>query len=372
MPSEHAKFGSSTAKRTNNCSAWVELSRGVPNIESAAAADGTIVHSIVEAWLLNPDERAGVEGAEEEHLELAADMMAAIDATMVKYDVEEYEPEVRGTVAEDVFGTIDYIGKAGATLIIGDVKSGKGFQVDAERNDQILFAAWAIGETDSDELQNLIEGTDKLVGIIWQPSRDGEIHTKEWAFTWDEVDEWADNHEQMIAKARLDGNKPTPGDHCAFCPAAFKCPAKTGDALRALQYNPTDIEILATNMAMVKDLKAWCNDVEKATYNALEVGQKVTGWKLVASRASRKWLDEAAAIKTLRRKLGGLKFVTTSKILGIGAMEKEIKRQKLSIDIDEMGLTVKESSGTTIAPADDKRPAVLSSEAFAAALASVQ
>ena len=244
-----------------------------------------------------------------------------------------------------------------------------GFQVEATNNDQILFATWAALHDSSGK--DLIEKCEQFLGIIWQPDRGGNIQTKEWAFSRQMVVAWGKNHAAKIALARKGGQTPVAGDHCAFCPAAFKCPAKTGDALRALQFDPKDLEILSTNMDMIEGLKAWCKDVEKVAYNALEVGQEVKGWKLVASRASRKWADEAKAIKALRRHLGGIKAITTTKMLGIGAIEKLMKKQDMPLHIlDE--LTVKESSGTTLAPESDKRPAVLSSEAFAAALASVK
>lgn len=367
MPTEHATFGSSTAKRTNHCPAWVELSQGVPRRESKAAADGTIVHSLVETYLLDND-APWPSTVDAEHIELAEDLLAAVEATMKKYNVTEYEPEVRGTVAEDVFGTIDFVGLAGDTVIIGDVKSGKGFQVEAENNDQILFAAWSAMMDSSVRAE--LQGVNRLVGVIWQPSRDGEIQTKEWEFDVGLVGRWGANHMAQIQKARKGGQTPNPGDHCAFCPAAFKCPAKTGAALEALQFKPDDLETIAKAMGVVDELKAWCADVEKAAYNALEVGQPVPGWKLVAKRASRKWADEAAAIKALRRPLGGVKQITTQKLLGIGAIEKMIKAAGVDISLD--ALTVAESSGTTLAPESDKRPAVLSHTAFAAAIASIQ
>jgi len=369
MPTEHATFGSSTAKRTNNCPAWVELSAGVPRRESQAAADGTIVHSLVEEYLLHGSLSLDLPGVDDEHIDLAADMVDAIEGTMKKYKIEEYEPEVRATVAEDVFGTIDFVGlDANNVLNICDVKSGRGFQVEAENNDQILFAAWAMLHQSS--CADLVDRAQTLRGVIWQPGRDGGIQTKEWEFGWAEVTTWGLHHAGQIEKARKGGQTPNPGDHCAFCPAAFKCPAKTGDALRALQYKPEDLATAAEAMNMVDDLKAWCRDVEQVVYNALEVGQSVPGWKLVPKRASRKWIDEAAAIKALRRPLGGLKAITTTKLLGIGAIEKLLKARKVEFDLD--AITVKESSGSTLAPESDSRAAVLSSEALSAALNSIK
>lgn len=369
MPTEHATFGSSTAKRTNHCPAWVELSADVPRIESKAAADGTIIHTLCEMMLLDDQfDMASIADATEDHMERAEALMDAIDATMQKYGVQEFEPEVRGTVAADIFGTLDFVGWGPGVILLGDIKSGQGLQVEAENNDQLLFAAWAC--TQASSVSNELKACGKFVGVIWQPDRSGDVQTKEWAFDRATVDAWGENHLQQITKARKGGQTPNPGDHCAFCPAAFKCPAKTGAALQALQFTADDLDKIAWAMDQVDQLKAWCADVEKAAYAALEVGQPVTGWKLVAKRASRKWIDEAAAKQALRRHLGGLKAITTQKLLGIGAIEKLIKEQGLAITLDN--LTKAESSGTTLAPESDKRPAVLSSTAFAAALASIQ
>lgn len=372
MPTEHATFGSSTAKRTNHCPAWVELSAGIPRHESKAAQDGTIIHTLCEHALLGgtPEELVVIAQANDEHIEKASELLAAIDATMSKYRVTEYEPEVRCTVAEDVFGTLDVVAVCeDGTVILGDVKSGKGYQVEAENNDQILFAAWAAMNQSSVTAE--VNQTDTFIGVIWQPDRDGEIQTKEWEFDKAQVIQWGAHHWNQIQKARKGGQTPNPGDHCAFCPAAFKCPAKTGAALEALQFKADDLDKIAWAMDRVENLKAWCADVEKAAYAALEVGQPVPGWKLVAKRASRKWKDEATVIKALRRLVGGKKQLVTEKVLGIGAMEKLLKAKDIDPAVLD-DLTVAESSGTTLAPESDKRPAVLSHAAFAAALASIQ
>jgi Protein of unknown function (DUF2800) len=372
MPSDHATFGSSTAKRTNACPAWVSLSAGVPRHESKAAADGTIVHTLCELTLLGSD-LPGIEdiaGATTEHMNLAADLLAAIDATMAAHGITEYEPEVRCTVAADIFGTLDVVGIDGKGLVLlGDIKSGRGFQVEVEANDQILFAAWAALQ---DLTVDMVTDTaTRFLGVIWQPDRNGEVQTKEWIFTPQIALDWGQRHMRQIDAARKGGCQPVAGAHCAFCPAAFKCPAKTGAALEALQFTADDLTKIAWAMDRVDALKSWCADVEKAAYNALEVGQSVPGWKLVAKRASRKWKDEGLAVKALRRLVGGKKYLVQEKLLGIGAVEKLLKQHEVDLAVLD-GLTIAESSGTTLAPESDKRQAVLSSVAFASALASIQ
>ena len=49
----HADFGASGSKRWLNCSASVQLSRGMPNYESKYAQEGTDAHACLEFILKN-------------------------------------------------------------------------------------------------------------------------------------------------------------------------------------------------------------------------------------------------------------------------------------------------------------------------------
>jgi hypothetical protein len=380
MPTEHAAYGSSTAKRTNNCQGWRYLSKDMPNKESNAAAEGTCIHTLNEEAFLDDDYSiAGALGTTvngilvtDDIVERAEALQAAAQGTIARHELVEWEPEVRATVADDVFGTLDFVGVTadGKTMVLGDIKSGQGHQVAAESNDQILFAAWAMLDGDS-TFYDEVEKVENFIGVIWQPDRGGEVQTKEWSFSPAIAAAWGEVHHENIRKARASkGENPNPGDWCAFCPAAPTCPAKTGDALRALQLDPEDLASISESMSMIEDLKAWIRAVEKTAYNALEIGQTIDGWKLVAKRATRKWIDEEAALAKIRRPLGGKKAVIVEKLITPAQAEKAAKAAGVAIDLEE--LTVRESSGTTLAPESDKREAVLSSEAFAAALDSVQ
>ena len=88
----------------------------------------------------------------------------------------------------------------------------------------------------------------------------------------------------------------------------------------------------------------------------------VPGWKLVNKRAVRVWKSEPEAILAMKRlNISPDKFMITS-LISPAKAEELIKKKT----VDE--LTNKVSSGTTIAPADDKRPAVLPVAAVAAQL----
>jgi hypothetical protein len=166
------------------------------------------------------------------------------------------------------------------------------------------------------------------------------------------------------------------GAHCTFCPAASLCPQKTGAAVAALLLKPDDLETLAGNLESALQLKAWIKSVETKAHEQLEGGAKLNGFKLVASRAVRKWRDAVAAEKTLRKMVRSSKgdkslkvtdVFTHPKLLSPPQIEKVLKAKKL--DFDRVGDYIEnQSSGTTLAREGDKRPAILSKDALRSAL----
>ena len=129
---------------------------------------------------------------------------------------------------------------------------------------------------------------------------------------------------------------------------------------------PDDVECLAESLRLATELKSWIRDVEKTAFEQLNAGVPVSGWKLVAKRATAKWKDEDSVIKAFRRRLGGIKGMTKQVLLSPAQMKKHAAARGVDIDFDEY--IVKSSTGNTIAPESDKRPAVLAGEAMAQAL----
>ncbi len=381
---KHYLNGGSTADRTDNCHAWKQLSAGIPNIESEAAKNGTAIHKMLEDNVLIDDydiaQRLGRECPETgltitlEMVELAQEMWTAAEALMDRYNCEFLEAETTGEYDDETGSTVDMVfaghspeGKPVTVLL--DYKSGRGKQVEAVGNAQLLHNAWCLQA--NSEASDMFDDAEMIVAAIIQPDRGGNVQTREWAFTKKMVVEFSDRHLIAIEKSKQPGVQPVAGSWCSFCPAEATCPAKTGDAQRALLRTPDNLELLAQNMALVELLKPWISSVEKAVYGSLELGAEVEGWKLVNKLARESWKDEQAAIRALRRKAGGKRAIVVEKLLTPAQARKVLKAAGHEVDLIEMGLTEKKSSGTTIAPESDKREAVLSAEAFGHALASV-
>jgi hypothetical protein len=81
---------------------------------------------------------------------------------------------------------------------------------------------------------------------------------------------------------------------------------------------------------------------------------RVPGFKLVAKRGTRQWVDEKEAIHWLDGK--GIEEPYTRKVISPAQAEKALKSRKIALPED---MTVSISSGSTLAAESDPRPAVI-------------
>jgi len=87
----------------------------------------------------------------------------------------------------------------------------------------------------------------------------------------------------------------------------------------------------------------------------LESSAPVPGYKLVAKRATKQWVDEATAYEWLTQNFPEAEVVETS-VISPAKTDKLLKKAKLSMPD---GMVVAISSGSTLVSEDDPRPAVL-------------
>jgi hypothetical protein len=380
---KHFPFGSSTAARTDICQQWRAQSEGVPTKDSDFAIDGTIVHGILEAWADDKPTPQKVEGhaVTADHIALAKEMWAKVSVLFEKYQIGEYAPEVMTFTADDVGGTLDLVGMShNYELILIDYKTGAGVQVDAEDNKQILFAAANILYGESC-FSDLVPDVESFIGVIVQPDRAGDIKVKEWAFSIDTVNEFWDTHKANIALAREGDGALEAGEHCRFCPANGLCDATTGNLLRMQQLNPEDIEQLTWGLGMIEEVKQTIKAIEKKAYDALEIGQDIPGWKLVRGRpGNTSWDDEKAALAKLKLMTRGCKIddvrvatlLEKKTIVSPTQAKALLKQVNCATDFLDEITHRPEPKGLTLAPASDKREAVLSADALHAALNSIR
>jgi hypothetical protein len=230
-----------------------------------------------------------------------------------------------------------------------DWKFGDGVAVEAEENPQALFyiaaamhtttTAWAFRDAAAIDV------------YIVQPP-----YVKKWTTDIARVRRF---EAELVLAVRAAEQPDAPlktGDHCRWCAAKSVCPLVTGAVERAdrAALKTVNVDDLAAALDKIEVLEGWIKDAREMAQTLLENGVDVPGYKLVAKRATRQWVDEAAALTALTE--AGLNATELTELKSPAQVEKVLKKHK--IDMPE-GLISSVSTGNTLASADDPRPAVL-------------
>lgn len=385
MTIKHSKIGASSASRWMKCPGSVRLCENTVRRSSEYADEGTAAHALAEIcltrWLtqdahpqIMADDHLGeiIEGQP-----VTQDMIEAVNVylTEIYNDTQpgdEQEIEVRFSLNEihtGLFGTADRVRyrPSTQTLRITDYKHGAGVPVEVEENPQLLYYAGG----GALRLHNR--------GIRWIelqivqprcPHADGPVRM--WRIdVMDLLDFMADLKEAALRTE--DPNAPlVPGLHCRWCAAAGFCPALSKQAIEtatrefgpAIPYEPGE---LAEALERVPMITQWLKSVNEFAYSEAMAGRIPPGWKIVEKRASRKWRDDQQTIAELKN--AGMKeddIFEPRTLKSVPNIEKVYGKKNMK-ELED--LIVMESSGTTLAPLKDRRPAVAkatATEEFAA------
>lgn len=353
--------GGSTAKRVINCPGSVALCQKVPPKPSSKYADeGTLLHNAMAEMLGHDKPLRELVGMQFNGIELTSELagekiLPALEA------LNEIDPETRlefaveevvsfGEVLPGVFGSCDLIGRIGDRAVILDWKFGDGVSVEAEENPQLMFYAAAAIRTS--RLSWVFDGAKEIECIIVQPPS-----IKRWVTTFDRIRQF---ERELIYAVKLSERPDAPmhtGDHCRWCAAKPICPLMTGAVDRALQQQIKELNVsqLGDMLQRADILEDWIRDLRGLALQVLESGNPVPGYKLVPKRATRKWRDEETAKAALLAHLP-ITEVTETTLISPAQAEKKLKKLKLGLPDDQV---ISVSSGTTMAPESDPRPAVL-------------
>ena len=401
-PSGHSELGASGAKRWMTCPGSIKLSRGMPNVTSSFAAEGTVAHYVGEQCLLcghQPEDYIGQEhDVEGFRFTVDAEMATAVRtytdhvrqtgfkkrnafveqrlAMLPAADQLTHDPTAL-ELAGKMFGTGDFLGWKPATseLHVMDYKHGSGVAVEVADNPQLQYyglAALAMPDAPwANEVENVV------VHVIQPrcPHPDGPVRTA--SYKRDEL--WTFGEELLSAASatETDSDRLVTGDHCRFCPAQAVCPKVKEESMSRAKLifsdaanriepaveSPADLtdEELVTVLDSASTITSWINACQKYAHDRLERGddaEYVRGhYKLVPKRASRRWKDEKAAAEDIGLSLGlelddiyePRKMYSPAKLdKALGKEAKELIAQH----------TESVSSGTTLAPVSDKREAI--------------
>jgi hypothetical protein len=355
--------GGSTAKRVINCPGSVALVKLAPKSPSSIYADkGTLLHTVISDVLAEDKAPEDMIGMQYEDQTLDQDMIDdKINPALDLLDQLDPHQEMKivvetrvgfGSYLPGAFGSCDLLGRIGDTAYVIDWKFGDGVIVTAEDNAQLMYYAAAAMRTP--EVAWVFEGVTNIECVIIQPPA-----IRRWRTTPARIKQFERELKRAVKVASQPDAKLYAGDHCRFCPAKPTCPLITGAVDRALkiQLDQQDNTMLSTYATQAVILQGWINDLNALVEKKLKAGDKIVGWKLVAKRSARKWVDEEGATFDLVYKLDVPEDdLYEEKMKSPAQVEKILK--KLNKELPE-GLTVSVSSGDTLAPDSDPRPAVL-------------
>jgi hypothetical protein len=352
--------GGSTAKRVINCPGSVALVQKMPPQPSNKYADeGTLLHNVIADIVMSDNPPEHYLGTKYEDQVLTQELidnklkpaLAALDEIDPTKEME-IEAETRvgfGDLLPGVFGSTDLIGRSGQRAVVLDWKFGDGVMVDVVENPQLMFYAAAAMRTE--KAKWAFEGVDEIECVIVQPPQ-----VKRWVTTPKRIAEFELQLVQAVKLAQKPDAELKTGDHCRWCAAKPICPQMTGAVDRALktQIEAIDAPALGAYLANADMLEDWIKDLRALAHQILDSGASVPGYKLVAKRGIRQWADEKQASIALSDM--DLFPYKEPELLSPAQAEKELKKRKLALPDD---LVVSVSSGTTIAPENDPRPAVV-------------
>jgi hypothetical protein len=351
----------------------VRLSKGIPNISSVFAQEGTRAHAVAELALskgIDPSTFVDLEiegGVVDEEM---ADFVRVFTDHCNSIPGKEHWVEKRFNLASlhppaPMFGTADYVvyDESAKTLHVVDLKYGQGVVVEVLNNPQLRY--YALGAAISMPLGTDVE---KVVITIVQPRAAhsaGPIRSEEIDFLdligfAGELMEYA--RATTVADAPLHA-----GSHCRFCPASGRCPEQRERAQLVAQSDFSAVEFVPPAPGIIPDdqfaemlgklhiLDDWMKAMRAHAQQKLDRGEAVPGFKLVAKRAVRKWSDAEATAEWLLAK-GNTKdeIYVPADLKSPAQIEKLIGKKNLPGDH-----VTKQSSGLSMVADTDPREAVV-------------
>lgn len=408
---EHAMLAPSKMKMHFNCKAsLIPLEHPVPEIPSPSALEGTKAHELMELSLkelmarectedsrLEPGKLPWLQyrqqyGAEmTDHIKTLVKRIVKVIETIGIQNVYRVIVETPVKFSENIYGTLDvailYVKDGERRAYILDLKYGKGTPVSARGNEQLGTYLVAVLRTEEwDAKQGTI--------VVYQP-RNSEVSENPF-------DQWKVEHIQIrtlekqlvkfekeamkILRLHAEGKETdvveVVGDWCRFCPRKAICKtfARTNSVDGLLMLDDAEpLEQLDVPVVLVKkrgrtpikipdpkeipdeqisiilkqadSIREFLKAVEVYAAARFFSAKKLPGWKLVAGRSSRKWLDDETLVFKKLRKLG-VKEPFNMKLKGITEIEQEIGKGM----VDE--LTIHSTPKPKLAPVDDPRPAI--------------
>lgn len=363
-PKGHAVLSASSSERWLNCPPSARLCENYEDKGSDYAAEGTDAHTLCEMLLKQalgiPTEdtienltwyNSEMEDCAEAYAAYVVELLESAKQTCSDPVVCIEQKVDFSRWVQDGFGTADCIVIADGVMNIVDYKHGKGVEVSAERNPQMML--YALGAL---EIFDGIYDIDTVRMTIYQP-RKSNISIFE--MPKDELLKWAETELTPKAQLAYEGQGEFHcGEWCRFCKAKAECRerAEANLALARYDFEPPALlndEEIADILGKVDALTAWATDVKEYALQQAVSGKDWPGWKLVEGRSNRKYTSDtavAAAVESI-----GLDPYER-KVLGITAMQKLLGKSRFE---ELLSPYIEKPQGKpALVPESDKRPAI--------------
>lgn len=363
---EHLIYGTSSAGRIVACPGSVKKSQDIPPRPAGEAAiTGSMHHLIQEVCQRDrkvPEQCLGMMYAEggmtreflEEDLDLSDIAYDALNKLLDDLDIDEVMYEIFVELVPGLAGgTIDVLGLSEdrKTLLDADFKFGS-VPVPVENSPQ--HSMGLVSARADPQTNDLFSDVERVVYAIIQPRRKGVTFL--WETTLDHLDTFEKQFRAAMKKTDIN-----PGSHCKYCPAAPYCSERRATVMGANLLGARAVEELQAGMDIVAEVEAWVASMKEEGYLQMCRGVPLRGWKIVDKRAITKWTDADGAEAWLKNKRIARRDITNPAKLRTPKQVADLLRKKgKNIDLTEF--TKSESSGTTLAPEDDDRPAVIASD----------
>jgi len=377
--SQHARFAPSAAHRWLNCPGSVALAESLPPAErreggdSEEAQEGTKAHALAaQALQFAIDGVPMLYGADvpEEMQEAIHLYVTTVMAAVRPGDEVLVERKVK--LDDDLWGTLDaaVVHLADLSVEIFDFKYGVGVVVEAISNEQGGIYLLSLAEYASLRPAKF---------TIVQPRaghKDGPVRS--WEPHPGELRRLRQRAEAAIDKGKRQYAPLAAGEWCQFCPARGHCPelSRHAQLVAATEFEVVaepavqdvvaalPIEAVVAALAKTKVIEIYLKAMRDRIEKDLNDGRPVPGWKLVAKRPRRVW-NSVDEVQTWAESAGldFFDYYEPAVMKSPAQLEAVIGKKNLP---EVLYSSV--SSGATIAPADDPRPALASaaSEDFAA------
>ena len=364
MPAEHARFSPSAANRRIHCPPSLLLEEQFEEGESVYAAEGTAGHALAEHLIRKYLKKRTTRPKSDFYTD---ELVDAVDE-YVSFVISEIEDarrccahpiaivEQRVDVSEYVegcFGTADMVIITDKIAHIIDLKLGKGVEVHAEENPQLMI--YGLGVL---RMAEALYDIETVHLTIFQPRLNNSS-------TWDVSPEYLKRWGEEVlrpagAKALIGAGEFAAGTWCRFCKARNQCRARAEHFLEMAKLDfrqpalLTDEEVSEV-IARADELSKWAADVYAyAQDQAITHGKHWPGYKVVEGRSARRYTSEEDVARAATA--AGYTDIYKKSLLGITEMERLMGKEQFQTVLGK--LVYKPQGKLTLVPDSDRREAV--------------